>query len=300
MVRDLRERTGAGMMDCKRALAEAGGDMDKATDVLRRKGLAAAAKKSSRIASEGVVAAHVDAAAGSLVEINCETDFVAKTDELQAFAKEIAFLVHAKGPASVEEALALPMGDGTLSDMLTGKVARIGEKVSFRRFTRFALPAGEKGVIASYIHAGGKIGVLVEIRGAGGDASESAALAKDLAMQVAAANPSYVAREEIPPETIDREKAVYREQALAAGKPEKVVDRIAEGKLEKYYTEVCLIDQDFIKDPDRKVKDLLGATSARAGTEFRVSRFVRFQVGEGMEKRSSDLAAEVAKQIGRT
>jgi elongation factor Ts len=300
MVRDLRERTGAGMMDCKRALAEAGGDMDKATDVLRRKGLAAAAKKSSRIASEGVIAAHVGASAGVLVEINCETDFVAKTDELQAFAREIALLVHAKGPGSVEEALALPLGDGTLEGRLTEKVARIGEKISFRRFARFALPAGGNGVISSYIHAGGKIGVLVELLGAGGDAPEFAALAKDLAMQVAAANPSYVARGDVPAETVAREKAIYREQALAAGKPEKVVDRIAEGKLEKFYSDVCLVDQDFIKDPDRRVKDLLGAMGARVGTEVRVSRFVRFQVGEGMEKRPSDLAAEVAKQLGRT
>ncbi|MBI5420310.1 MAG: elongation factor Ts [Deltaproteobacteria bacterium] len=299
MVRELREKTGAGMMDCKKALTESGGAMEQAIDYLRKKGLAAAAKKAGRIASEGVVAAHVDGAAGALVEVNCETDFVAKTEDFQAFVREVAALVHAKAPRDVEAALALPAGGATLDEKLTERVAKIGEKISFRRFVRYAPPAGTKGVVVPYIHAGGKIGVLVELHGAGADAPEFAALGKDLAMQVAAANPSYISRENVPPEAIAREKAIYREQALAAGKPEKILDKIAEGKLEKFYGDFCLVEQAFIKDPDRKVKELLKAMAAKVGAEVRVADFARFQVGEGMEKRSDDLAAEVARQLGQ-
>ncbi|MGE5188682.1 MAG: translation elongation factor Ts [Gemmatimonadota bacterium] len=298
MVRDLREKTGAGMMDCKKALAECGGSMEQAIDFLRKKGLAAAAKKASRIASEGVVAARVDEAGGALVEVNCETDFVAKTDDFRDFAREVAALVHEKDPADVEQALAMPAAGGTLGERLTAKVAKIGEKISFRRFVRFALPPGGKGVVVPYIHAGGKIGVIVDLRGAAAGHAEFAALAKDLAMQVAAANPLYVDRDSVPADVVAREKAIYRDQALAAGKPEKIVDRIAEGKLEKFFGDFCLVEQAFIKDPDRKVRDLLAAMAARTG-EARVARFARFQVGEGMEKRSDDLAAEVAKQLGK-
>ncbi len=298
MVRDLREKTGAGMMDCKKALAESGGSVEKAIDFLRKKGLAAAAKKASRIASEGIVAAAVDAGVGALVEVNCETDFVAKTDDFQSFAREVAALVHGKSPATVDEALAMPAAGGTLGEKLNEKVAKIGEKISFRRFVRFAVPAGEKGVLVPYIHAGGKIGVIVDLRGAGPGDAEFAALAKDLAMQVAAANPSYVDRDGVPADVLAREKAIYREQALAAGKPEKILDKIADGKLEKFYGDFCLVEQAFIKDPDRKVRDLLKAMASRTG-EARVAGFARFQVGEGLEKRSDDLAAEVAKQLGK-
>ena len=298
MVRELREKTGAGMMDCKKALAEAGGSMEQAIDNLRKKGLAAAAKKASRIASDGAVAAHVDGGAGALVEINCETDFVAKTEVFQEFVREVAALVHARAPRDVEAALALPVGEGTLSDRLTGKVAKIGEKISFRRFVRYAVAAGARGAVVPYIHAGGKIGVLVELHGAGANNAEFVALGKDLAMQVAAANPAYATREEVPADVIAREKAIYRDQALAAGKPEKILDKIAEGKLEKFYGDFCLVEQAFIKDPDRKVKDLLKGASAKFGTEVRVIGFARFQVGEGLERRSDDLAAEVARQLG--
>ncbi len=300
MVRELRDKTGAGMMDCKRALTESGGSMEQAIDNLRKKGLAAAAKRASRIASEGAVAAIVEGGAGAMVEVNCETDFVAKTDDFQEFVREVASLVRAKAPRDVEAALLIPAGDGTLSDKLTGRVAKIGEKISFRRFVRYSLPAGAKGGIFSYIHAGGKIGVLVELHGAGPDNPDFAALGKDLAMQVAAANPSHIARENVPADVISREKAIYREQALAAGKPEKILDKIADGKLEKFYGDFCLVEQAFIKDPDRKVRDLLKAAAAKAGAEIRVAAFARYQVGEGMEKRSDDLAAEVAKQLGKS
>lgn len=300
MVRELREKTGAGMMDCKRALAESGGDMEAAVDILRTKGLAAAAKKASRIASEGVVAAHVGTGSAALLEINCETDFVAKTGEFQAFAQQMAAFVNRAAPAGVEEAMALPVeGGATLADALTGQVAKIGEKISLRRFVRFVLPAESSGLHVPYIHAGGKIGVLVEIVGAGPDTPGIAGLAKDLAMQVAAANPSYVTREDVPAEEVRRELSIYREQALAAGKPEKILDRIASGKLEKFFGDSCLVEQTFIRDPDRKVRDLLRDAEDRGGGELRVSRFARFQVGEGLEKRSDDLAAEVAKQLGQ-
>jgi elongation factor Ts len=298
MVRELREKTGVGMMDCKKALSESGGDMETAVDILRKKGLAAAAKKASRIASDGVVAAHVAEDSAVLVEVNCETDFVAKTDEFQEFVKGIAATVNATGPGDVEEALLLP-GEGgiPLAEILNEKVARIGEKISFRRFERFVLPSGAAGVLVPYIHAGGKIGVLVELIGAGAGNGEFGVLGKDMAMQVAAGNPQYVSREDVPAGAIDREKAIYREQALSAGKPEKILDRIAEGKLEKYYGDFCLLEQAFIKDPDRRVKDLLKEMSAKRGVDVRVGRFARFQVGEGLAKRSEDLAAEVAKQL---
>jgi len=300
LVRELREKTGAGMMDCKKALSESGGSLEDAVDVLRKKGLAAAAKKASRIASEGVVAAHVAPGSAALVEVNCETDFVAKTEDFQEFVRRIAATVNGRDPEDVSDALLLP-GDGgvSLADMLNEKVAKIGEKISFRRFARIALPADVRGVIVPYIHAGGKIGVIVELLGAGADDVEFGALAKDMAMQIAAANPLYVSREEVPAEVIEREKAIYREQALAAGKPEKILSRIAEGKLEKYYADFCLVEQAFIKDPDRRVKDLLGEMAGKKGVDVRVGRFARFQVGEGLARRIDDLAGEVAKQLER-
>ena len=298
MVKDLREKTGAGLMDCKTALAAAAGDMEKAIDHLRKKGLAAAAKRASRIASEGSVSAHVEGKSGALVEVNCETDFVAKTDDFAGLVKEIASLVNLKAPRDVEEALLLPAGGGTLSEKLTEKVAKIGEKLSFRRFARFEVPAGTPGIVVPYIHAGGKIGVLVELSGSGPGNAGAASLAKDLAMQVAAANPAYVRREDVPADVVEREKSIYRDQARASGKPDKILEKIAEGKLEKFYGDFCLVEQAFIKDTDRKVRVLLKAMAARTG-EARVARFARFQVGEGMEKRSDDLAAEVAKQLGK-
>jgi elongation factor Ts len=298
MVRELREKTGVGMMDCKRALAESEGNLETAVDVLRKKGLAAAAKKSSRIASEGVVAAHVALGSATLVEVNCETDFVAKTDEFQEFVRQVAQAVNGKGPKDVEESLLIPGEGGVpLGTMLNEKVAKIGEKISFRRFERFALPTDAKGVLVSYIHAGGKIGVLAEVLGAGGDDAEFLALGKDIAMQIAAANPLVVSREDVPAAEIEREKAIYREQALAAGKPEKVLDRIAEGKLEKYYGDFCLTEQAFIRDPERRVKDLLKEMAEKLAVDVRIGRFVRFQVGEGLTKRSDNLAVEVAKQL---
>ena len=299
MVKELREKTGAGLMDCKAALSAGAGDMEKAIDHLRKKGLAAAAKKASRIASEGLVCARVEGSSGTLVEVNCETDFVAKTDEFAGLAKEIAALVNTKAPKDVDEAMLLPAGGGTLSEKLTERVAKIGEKISFRRFARFEVSAGAPGLVAFYIHAGGKIGVLVEISGAGPENAAASLLAKDLAMQVAAANPTYVSRNDVPADVVEHEKSIYRDQAKASGKPDKILDKIAEGKLEKYFGDFCLAEQAFIKDPDRKVGHLLAEAGKTAGAGIAVRRFVRYQVGEGLEKRSDDLAAEVAKQLGQ-
>jgi len=300
MVKELREKTGAGLMDCKAALTASGGEMEAAIDHLRKKGLAAAAKKSSRIASEGVVCAHIEGTSGALVEVNCETDFVARTDDFVGLAKEVAVLVNAKAPRDVEEALLLPAsGGGHLGEKLVEAVAKIGEKISFRRFTRLETPAGTPGLVVPYIHAGGKIGVLVAVSGADRSNAAVAALAKDLAMQVAAANPSYVGRGDVPAPVIEREKTIYREQAKASGKPDKILDKIADGKLEKYFGDFCLVEQAFIKDPDRKVSQLLADAGKAAGAPIAVRSFARFQVGEGMEKRSDDLAAEVAKQLGQ-
>jgi elongation factor Ts len=299
MVKELREKTGAGLMDCKAALAASGGDMEAAIDRLRTKGLAAAAKKSSRIASEGVVYAHVEGNSGALVEVNCETDFVARTDNFVGLAKEIAALVNAKAPRDVDEALTLPAGGGSLDEIMVATAAKIGEKISFRRFARLETPAGAPGMIAPYIHAGGKIGVLVAVSGADRSNAAVASLAKDLAMQVAAANPTYIGRNDVPPPVVEREKAIYREQARASGKPDKILDKIADGKLEKYFGDFCLVEQSFIKDSDRKVSQFLADAGKAAGAPITVSAFVRFQVGEGMEKRSDDLAAEVAKQLGQ-
>jgi elongation factor Ts len=299
MVRDLREKTGAGLMDCKAALSAAAGDVEKAIDHLRTKGLAAAAKKAGRVASEGLVCARLEGNAGTLVEVNCETDFVAKTEEFAGLAKEIAELVNVKAPRDVEEALLLPAGGGTLAEKLTARVAKIGEKISFRRFARFESPGGAPGLVSSYIHAGGKIGVLVELSGVEAGGPDALPLAKDLAMQVAAANPAYVGRKDVPADVVEHEKSIYRDQARASGKPEKILDKIADGKLEKYFADFCLLEQPFIKDPDRKVAQRLAEAGKAAGAEIAVRRFVRFQVGEGLEKRTDDLAAEVAKQLGK-
>jgi len=299
MVKELREKTGVGLMDCKAALTSAGGDMEKAIDALRTKGLAAAAKKSSRIASEGLVVAHVEDNCGTLVEINCETDFVAKNAEFMALAKDIATQVNTKAPVDVEEALQLQISDSTLEELITEKIAKIGEKLSFRRFERFTVPKGG-GLIVPYIHMGGKIGVLVALEGAGPDNDAVALLAKDIAMQVAAANPTYVCRDEVPASVIEHEKSIYKEQARVSGKPDKILDKIAEGKLEKFFGDFCIIEQAFIKDPDKKVGQLLAEAGKAAGKNITIKSFARFQVGEGMEKRSDDLAAEVAKQIERS
>lgn len=284
LVKELRERTGAGMMDCKKALTAVEGDMDKAIDFLREKGLAAAAKKAGRIAAEGVVGSFVSAGGkiGAIVEVNCETDFVAKTDGFKALVEKIAAHIVATKPADVEALLASELDGQTVEALVTASVAKIGEKISVRRFALYEAP---EGVVAAYIHGGGKIGVIVELKGG------NAELGKDVAMHVAAANPSYLERSQVPAAELEHEKEVLSEQAKNEGKPEKIIEKMVMGRINKYYKEVCLVDQEFVKDPDQTVGKLVKA----AGAE--VLAFSRFQLGEGIEKKQEDFAAEVMSQI---
>ena len=284
LVKELRERTGAGMMDCKKALTAVEGDMDKAIDFLREKGLAAAAKKAGRIAAEGVVGSFVsaDGKIGAIVEVNCETDFVAKTDGFKALVEKIAAHIVATKPADVEALLASELDGQTVEALVTASVAKIGEKISVRRFALYEAP---EGVVAAYIHGGGKIGVIVELKGG------NAELGKDVAMHVAAANPSYLESSQVPAAELEHEKEVLSEQAKNEGKPEKIIEKMVMGRINKYYKEVCLVDQEFVKDPDQTVGKLVKA----AGAE--VLAFSRFQLGEGIEKKQEDFAAEVMSQI---
>ncbi len=286
MVKELRNSTGAGMMDCKKALVEADGDMAKAIDILREKGLSQAAKKASRIAAEGAVVSYIseNGKIGVITEVNCETDFVGHNENFQALAKSIAVQIASVNPADVAVLLDSAMGDKTVNDVVTEAIANIGENISIRRFTRYESTEGQ---VYSYIHGGGKIGVLVEIKG--GDAE----LGKDIAMQVAAANPSYLERSQVSKEELEHEKEVLHEQARNEGKPENVVEKMVTGRVNKYYKEVCLVDQPFIKDGDLSVAKLLQSKSAE------VIRFSRFQLGEGIEKKQDNLAEEVAKQINQ-
>lgn len=281
IVKELRERTGAGMMDCKKALVATEGDMEKAIDFLREKGLSQAAKKAGRIAAEGAVVAYIseDEKTGVIVEVNCETDFVGQNENFQALAKAIAEKVAADDPADVDALLASDMDGKAVKDVVTEAIAKIGENISVRRFTRFTSAGGK---VYSYIHAGGKIGVLVELTG--GDAE----LGKDIAMQVAAANPQYMDRTEVPAAELDREKEVLTEQARNEGKPENIIEKMVIGRINKYYKEVCLVDQPFIKDDELTITKLL--KSKNAG----IVRFARFALGEGIEKKQENFAEEVA------
>lgn len=280
LVKELREITGAGMMDCKKALVECEGDKDKAIDYLREKGIAKAAKKAGRIASEGVVAAASDGNTACIVEINSETDFVAKNENFQTLVKKIAEHIVACKPADMDALNASQMDGKTVAEVMTEAVASIGEKLSLRRFEIYTT---EDGKLATYIHMGGKIGVIVEL--SGGDET----LGKDVAMQIAAAKPQCIGRDDVDQEALAHEREVLRKQALEEGKPEKIVEKMVDGRINKYYKEVCLVEQEFVKDSDKTIKDIL------AGVEVR--RFARFEMGEGLEKKNEDFAAEVAAQI---
>ena len=280
LVKELREITGAGMMDCKKALVECEGDKDKAIDYLREKGIAKAAKKAGRIASEGVVAAASDGNTACIVEINSETDFVAKNENFQTLVKKIAEHIVACKPADMDALNASQMDGKTVAEVMTEAVASIGEKLSLRRFEVYTT---EDGKLATYIHMGGKIGVIVEL--SGGDET----LGKDVAMQIAAAKPQCIGRDDVDQEALAHEREVLRKQAREEGKPEKIVEKMVDGRINKYYKEVCLVEQEFVKDSDKTIKDIL------AGVEVR--RFARFEMGEGLEKKNEDFAAEVAAQI---
>ena len=296
MVKELREMTNAGMMDCKKALKETNGDMAKAADYLREKGLAAAAKKASRIAAEGLVGSYFceKCNAAALVEVNCETDFVAKTDEFKALVEDICIQVIAANPADVDALLASKFVKDeslTIAELITAKVATIGEKITVRRFTRYA---AENGMVDTYIHMGGKVGVMVELSYA--EKTEALTeVAHDIALQIAAASPvapEYVRRSEVRADHLEHEKEILAAQARNEGKPEKIIEKMVMGRVDKFYKEVCLLEQPFVKDPDMNVEKMIAAKAKGAD----VIRFVRYKMGEGLEKRVDDLAAEVAAQ----
>lgn len=286
MVKDLRTQTGAGMMDCKKALVEAEGDIAKAVDILREKGLSQAAKKASRVAAEGAVGSAVseDGKTGTILEVNCETDFVGTNEDFRNLAASIADQILAVNPADVEALLDSEIDGKKVRDLVTEAVVKIGENISVRRFVRYE---SAEGKVYSYIHGGGKIGVLVEMIGADDE------LGKDIAMQVAAANPSYLDRTQVSQAEIDHEKEVLAVEARNEGKPEKIIEKMVIGRINKYYKEVCLVDQEFIKDGDLTISKLLKSKNAS------VVRFARYQLGEGIEKKQDDLAAEVAKQLNQ-
>ena len=281
MVKELRERTGAGMMDCKKALAETDGDMKAAIDYLREKGIAKAEKKAGRIAAEGAVTAYLsaDAKAGAIVEINCETDFAAGNEQFRALSAKIAKHIAETNPVDLDALNASTLDGKEVAALITEATATIGEKISLRRFARYE----GAGRVATYIHMGGKIGVLVEL--SGGDEQ----LGKDIAMQIAAAAPIAVDRSGVTADDIEHEKEVLRKQALEEGKPEKIVEKMVEGRINKFYEEVCLLEQKFVKDSEQIVSAGRGSVGVKWVT--------RFQLGEGIEKKQEDFAAEVAAQM---
>ena len=293
MVAELRAKTGAGMMDCKKALADAAGNMDDAVDILRKKGLAAAAKKSGRVAAEGMIVAAGDGLRGVIAEINSETDFVAKNEGFQAFAAGVAQAVLQAAPADVEalKAVTFPGGTRNVGEELTHQVATIGENINIRRFVRFE-PG--QGVVASYIHGAGKIGVLVELASPEGNDERLATAARQLAMHVAAASPQYLKREDVPAEVVAKEKEIMRVKAKESGKPDNIIEKILEGQINKFFGEVCLLEQAYVIDPDQKVNKVLAALAKEVGAEVALTRYARYQLGEGIEKKEDDFASEVA------
>ena len=298
LVKELREMTGAKMMDCKKALVQTEGDIEKAIEFLREKGLADAAKKSGRVAAEGIVKTYIseDKKKGSVVEFNCETDFVAANDEFTAFAERLAEMAVATGVETVEALLNEKFdAETTVSDALKALIAKLGENMTVRRFTTFAI---ENGVVKSYIHGGGRIGVLVEV------ACDTASdvldeVAKEVCMQIAAANPLFLSEDQVDAASIENEKAIYRVQALNEGKPENIVEKMVEGRIKKYYKEVCLLDQLWVKDNDKTIAKFLAEKSKEVGSPITVTRFVRYERGEGIEVEKVDFAAEVAAQMGK-
>ncbi len=290
-VMTLREATGAGMMDCKKALNECDGDMEKAKDFLREKGLAAAAKKAGRIAAEGVVGAFVTSDCGVLAEVNCETDFVAKTDNFIAVVDAVCLQVANANPATVEEMMeqdCVAEPGKKFSQLINEAVAKIGEKISVRRFVRY------EGAVDSYIHLGGKIGVLIQT--AEVPATDTAREAvHNVALQIAAAKPGYIHREEVPSEELEHEMEILRAQALNEPKPKPaaIIEKMVQGRIHKYYSEVCLLEQPYVRDQDKSVADMLKET----GEDIEIVRFTRFEMGEGLQKREDNFAEEVMGQM---
>ncbi len=293
MVKELRETTGAGMMDAKAALVENNGDIEAAIDWLRTKGLAKAAKKSSRTAAEGLVAIETNGKSGVVVELNSETDFVARNEEFQEFVRAVTS--KAAGVSSVEELVAADLNGKPVSENLTDKIAKIGEHMTLRRMQKLSV---NDGVVVGYMHNAvapnlGKIGVLIALESAG-DKAKLEALGKQIAMHTAAAFPKFLKREEVDASTLEREKNVLREQALSEGKPAEIVEKMLEGRIRKFYEEIVLLEQDFVMNPDMKINKLLETSAADVGAPIQLVGYARVQLGEGIEKEEVDFAAEVA------
>ena len=294
-VKELREITGCGMMDCKKALTETNGDKDKAIEFLREKGLATAEKKSGRIAADGIVHASVEDGIGVLLEVNSETDFVAKNADFQKFVSDVAKQIKETSPADVDSLLAAKFvdGDETINDMLVNKIATIGENITVRRFERY------EGVVETYIHGGGKIGVMVafSVDAAKADAPEFKEFAHDIAMQVAAANPQYLDRDSIPAEVVAKETEILTAQAMNEGKPQNIAEKMVAGRINKYFKEICLVDQPFIKDGDLTVTAYAKQVADKIGAEIKIEKFARFEKGEGIEKKEDNFAEEIANMV---
>ena len=296
MVKELREQTGCGMMDCKKALTESDGDMEKALEFLRKKGLATAEKKSGRIASEGVVKSLIDGKVGVLLEVNSETDFVAKNAEFQSFVDDVAALIAKNAPADVEALKNETLGGMTVADALTEKIAKIGENMNIRRFARI----DTQGVVVDYIHAAGKIGVLVEAEGE--DNAETRECLRNIAMQIAALNPKYLSSEDISEDYKEHEKSILMAQAKEdpknASKPDNIIEKMIMGRLNKEFKEICLLEQEYVKAENKEnVKGYLDAVSKKTGTPIKLVKFVRFEKGEGLEKKEENFADEIASMV---
>lgn len=298
MVKELRERTGAGMMECKKALNESNGDLEKAVEILRERGLAAAAKKAGRVAAEGLVETFVsdDKKSGAIIEVNCETDFVAANDEFASLSKNLAKQAAQTNAKSAEEFVDekyIADNNLTIKETLTALIAKLGENMAVRRFQKFAI---DKGVVHSYIHGGGRIGVLVEVA-CEKESEVVSTVAKDVAMQVAAANPLFLNREQVDNETLSKEREIYKVQAMNEGKPEHIAEKMVEGRIQKYYKENCLLEQLWIRNGDYTITKYLQEKSKEVGAPITVTRFVRFEKGEGIEKKEENFAEEVRKQM---
>ena len=286
LVKELREKTGAGMMDCKKVLTETDGDMEKAIELLRERGIAKAAKKSGRVAAEGLVEAYIseDGKTGAVVEVNSETDFVAKNEEFKKFVMNVAKQIVEKNPQNVEELLAqdsIEVPGKTVNEVLVEKIATIGENMNVRRFVRFE----SEGLVEKYIHGDGKIAVLVNMSKGNNE------VAKDICMQIAAARPEYLNQESVPAERVEKEKEILKAQTMNEGKPEAIAEKIVLGRIGKFFGEICLVDQAFVKDPNMKVSQLLKEKDAE------VVEFARFEKGEGIEKKEENFAEEVMNQL---
>ncbi len=303
MVKELRETTGAGMLDCKKALVEANGNMEQAVDWLRKKGLASAAKKSSRVAAEGLVAVAVEGNKGAVVEVNSETDFVAKNDIFQAYVEDAAKVaLHCNGDVEAMKAFVCPKcGDGkTFGERLTDMIAKIGENMNLRRAKVISV---NNGVVCSYVHNAvrsglGKIGVLVALESTA-DKAKLEELGKHIAMHIAATAPIALNIAGVAPEAVAHEKSIFAEQAKASGKPANIIEKMVEGRIRKFYEEVVLEEQAFIMDPDKKIKDIVADAAKECGADIKLADFAFFKLGDGLQKKEEDFAAEVAAQLGK-